>query len=73
MNEIDNDENIRELKRLHDDGLLKDEDLVEKLKEILKKKESLRDAITEQKNANIDIVLKHFTVHDLLLLINYEI
>jgi len=73
MNEIDNDENIRELKRLHDDGLLKDEDLVEKLKEILKEKESLRKSISEQKNVNIDTVLQNFTVNDLLLLINYEI
>lgn len=73
MNEIDNDENIRELKRLHDDGLLKDEDLVEKLKEILKEKENLRKSIAKQKNVNIDTVLQNFSVDDLLLLINCKI
>lgn len=68
MKEIE--EELAKLKRLHDDGFLKDEDLINKLKEIVKRREKLKKSIEDQKDVNLDFAIKNFTVSDLLFLIN---
>jgi len=70
MKEIDNDEVLRELKRLHSVGFLKNKDLVKKLEKIIKEKENLKTAISKQKAANMKMVAENFSVKELQLLIN---
>jgi hypothetical protein len=72
MKENDIEERLRELKRLYDEGYLKDEDLIERLEEIVKRKESLKKSIANQKNINTKMV-ENFTLDDLLLLLNFEV
>ena len=67
---IESEEELRQLKRLYDEGLLKDEDYIEKLKEIIKRKEKLKKSVDEQRDMNLNFATKYFTVKDLLFLID---
>lgn len=68
MKEIE--EELKQLKRLYDEGLLKDEDYIEKLKEIVERKEQLKKSVDEQRDMNLSFATKYFTVNDLLILID---
>ncbi|WP_430409203.1 hypothetical protein [Kordia sp.] len=70
MKEIE--EELKKLKRLHDDGFLKDDDLLKKLEEIVKRREKLEKLVENQKESNLNFVTENFTVDDLLLLINFS-
>ncbi|WP_046759348.1 hypothetical protein [Kordia jejudonensis] len=70
MKEIE--EELKKLKNLYDDGFLKDDDLIKKLSEIIKRGEKLKKSIKKQEDTNLEFVTNNFTVEDLLLLINFS-
>lgn len=70
MKENEINEQLEQLKRLRDEGFLKDEDLLEKLKKIVERKENLKNSINQQKLININMLLNEFSESDILLLIN---
>ncbi|EDP97300.1 hypothetical protein U8527_03085 [Kordia algicida OT-1] len=64
------EDELEKLKRLYDEGFLKDEDLIKKLHEIIKRKESLKKSVRDQQDWNLDFTTQNFTVNDLLFLVN---